>query len=100
AQLDLQTFGDTVTFGAILGFLATIFAGWLGGVLAPEHALRMAPLTTTVLPAERVSAGEVVLEERRVERRPHFRLLPSMGRKGGEQAETTKEEVRETRVER
>jgi len=100
AQLDVRSFGDTVTFGAILGFLATIFAGWLGGLLAPDHALAMAPVTTTMLPAERVSAGEVVLEERRVERRPHFRLLPAMGRKGGEQADATVKEVRETRVER
>ena len=100
AQLDLRTFGDTVTFGAILGFLATIFAGWLGGVLAPSHALAAAPVSTTVLPAERMSAGEYVLEPQRVERRPHFRLLPAIGRKGGQEAATTKEEVRETRVER
>jgi hypothetical protein len=97
AQLDMRTFGDTVTFGAILGFLATIFAGWLGGVLAPEHALVVAPAATTVLPAERMTAGEVVVEEKRVERRPTFRLLPQMGRKGGERVETTKEEVRESR---
>lgn len=98
AQLDVRTLGDTVTFGAILGFLATIFSGWLGGVLAPEHKLAMAPVVTTVVPAERVS--EVVLEERKVERKPHFRLLPAMGRKGGESAETSTKEVRETRVER
>ena len=100
AQLDLRTFGDTVTFGAIIGFLATIFAGWLGGVLAPEHPLVALPAQTTVLPAESATAGEIVLEEKRVERRPQFRLLPAMGRKGGETAGTTKEEVRETRVER
>jgi hypothetical protein len=34
-QLDVRTIGDSLTFGAILGFLATIFAGWLGGLLAP-----------------------------------------------------------------
>jgi hypothetical protein len=100
AQLDLRSFGDTVTFGAILGFLATIFSGWLGGVLAPEHAFAMAPAATTVLPAERVSAGEVVLEQRDIQRRPRFRLLPAMGRKGGEPAEVTEKEVRETRIER
>jgi hypothetical protein len=99
-QLDLRTLGDTVTFGATTGFLATIFAGWLGGVLAPEHAVMTAPVTTTVVPAEQVAAGEVVLEERRVERRPRFRLLPAMGRKGGERATTAKEEVHETRTER
>jgi MFS family permease len=96
AQLDLRSLGDVITFGAIFGFLATIFAGWLGGVLAPEQAV-MATMATA-LPAQ--SVGEVVVSERRVERRPHFRFLPSMGRKGGESAETTDKEVRETRVQR
>src|SRR5256712_10859524 len=28
-DLDLYTFGDALTFGALLGFLASLFAGWL-----------------------------------------------------------------------
>ena len=100
AQLDMRTLGDTVTFGAILGFLATIFAGWLGGVLAPSHVMAAVPVTTTVVPAERVSAGEMVVKEQKIERRPTFRLLPSIGRKGGEPSTSVKEELRETRVER
>lgn len=95
AQLDLRTLGDTLTFGAILGFLATIFAGWLGGFLAPDqHAMPVA--TTTARPV----TSETVVSEERVERRaePRFRLLPAMGRKGGERVATTKEEIKETRV--
>jgi hypothetical protein len=100
SQLDLRNLGDTLTFGAILGFLATIFAGWLGGLLAPEHAFAPAPVMTTTVPAERVTAGELVVEEQRVERKPRFRLLPAAGRKGGEAVEKTETELRETRVSR
>jgi hypothetical protein len=96
AQLDLRTFGDTVTFGAILGFLATIFAGWLGGVLAPSRASE-APMRSVVAPSQ---GFEPLRPTPPAERRPTFRLLPSMGRKGGETSTKTKEEVTETRVER
>jgi MFS family permease len=91
-QLDVQTLGDTLTFGAILGFLATIFAGWLGGLLAPDRYV--IPVTATAIPAS--AAREVVVEERR--ERPRFRLLPALGRKGGERVERVEEEVHETRV--
>jgi hypothetical protein len=100
SQLDLRNLGDTVTFGAILGFLATIFAGWLGGLLAPEHMFAPVPVMTTTVPAQRVTAGELVVEEQRVERKPRFRLLPAAGRKGGETVEKSETEVRETRVSR
>lgn len=91
-DLQIQTLGDTLTFGAILGFLATIFAGWLGGLLAPDRY---------VTP---VTAGAPVVEDRVEERvqvreRPRFRLLPQIGRKGGERVEKERE-VRESRVER
>src|SRR5678815_1152036 len=36
-DLNLYALGDALTFGAILGFLAAIFGGWLGGLLAPSH---------------------------------------------------------------
>ena len=52
--------GKTVTFGALLGFLASIFAGWLGGVLAPSHAVAATlPAAGTV---ERFEKREVVRE--------------------------------------
>jgi hypothetical protein len=97
-QLDVRSLGDTLTFGAILGFLATIFAGWLGGLLAPDRYV--VPVSATAVPA--ATAREVVVQEHRVERRerPRFRLLPTMGRKGGDRVERTDEEVRETRIER
>ncbi len=95
AQLDLRTLGDTVTFGAILGFLASIFAGWLGGVLAPSRASEaLAP--TPAAPSQDPKPHP----RSTVDRKPTFRLLPSMGRKGGEASGTPKDEVRETRVER
>src|SRR5712691_12424336 len=38
AGLNVDSLGNALTFGALLGFLAAIFGGWLGGVLAPAHA--------------------------------------------------------------
>jgi len=38
AGLNVDSFGNALTFGALLGFLAAIFGGWLGGVLAPSSA--------------------------------------------------------------
>ena len=37
SDLNVDSFGNALSFGAILGFLAAIFGGWLGGVLAPSH---------------------------------------------------------------
>ncbi len=101
-QLDLRVLGDTLTFGSILSFLATIFAGWLGGLLAPDVYGRVA---TPAVPSERVVEREVlpdrVVQERVVRReRPTFRLLPALGRKGGERSAAPQDEVTETRVER
>ncbi|MDE3192169.1 MAG: hypothetical protein KGN00_00655 [Chloroflexota bacterium] len=101
-QLDLRVLGDTLTFGSILSFLATIFAGWLGGLLAPDVYARVA---TPAVPSERVVEREVlpdrVVQERVVRReRPSFRLLPALGRKGGERVARSDDEVKETRIER
>lgn len=105
-QLDVRTLGDSLTFGAILGFLATIFAGWLGGLLAPA---RYAVPVATVPTSDVVSTGPMVgpavtaarerREEHRVERRPHYRVLPALGSKGGEREETVEREteIREIR---
>jgi hypothetical protein len=102
-QLDVRTLENTLTFGAVLGFLATIFAGWLGGLLAPD---RYAVQAVAIPSSDLISTGPMVGpavsaarerrgEEHRAERRPHYRVLPAMGSKGGEREETT---VRETEV--
>lgn len=91
--------GDAVTFAALIGFLAAIFAGWLGGLLAPSRRYARAVRTVPVAPVhtvesvrtvEQVDTAPVrpvdettVVRERRP-RRPAFRLLPSPGRKGGD----------------
>jgi hypothetical protein len=100
-QLDLRALGDTLTFGAILGFLATIFAGWLGGLLGVDRYARFAlPAASSERVVEREVLPDRVVKERVVQReRPAFRLLPALGRKGGERVEK-KEGVTETRVER
>lgn len=95
-QLDVRTIGDSLTFGAILGFLATIFAGWLGGLLAPDrYAVMTVPVSDVISTGPMVGPAVSAARERREERRPHYRVLPAMGRKGGEREETT---VRETEV--
>jgi len=77
---------ETFAFGGALGLLIAIFAAWLGGVLAPDHAV-----ATTSAPAP-VTAGPIV-EARRVTStearrpRPRYRLLPSIGRKGGDRVD-------------
>ncbi|HKY50710.1 MAG TPA: hypothetical protein VJP45_05590 [Candidatus Limnocylindria bacterium] len=82
-DLNLYALGDALTFGAILGFLAAIFGGWLGGLLAPSHAVavpapvRRAPVAPVVRTTER---REVVSERPR-------RILPVFGQKGGERSE-------------
>lgn len=109
-DLNINSLGNAVSFGAILGFLAAIFGGWLGGVLAPTQpalvssasALPATPRTTR----DRVLGGKVVEREPvRVERdretvreRPR-RMLPAFGRKGGEPVEPV-ERVRETETTR
>jgi MFS family permease len=93
AGLSLDSLGNALTFGALLGFLAAIFGGWLGGVLAPAHAevhVR-APYPAREagpVPGRTVGVGPVgsriEKQETVTRRRP---LLPAFGRKGGERAE-------------
>lgn len=78
------TAGDALTFGAILGFLATIFAGWLGGLLAPDRLPAVARLAEP--PVQTVAETTTVVRER-VAPRQRFRLLPSAARKGGERVD-------------
>jgi hypothetical protein len=94
-DLNLYALGDALTFGAILGFLAAIFGGWLGGLLAPTRVVapvapvRPVPVRAPVM-ARTTERREVVTERPR-------RILPALGRKGGEGVET--DETRTTYVE-
>lgn len=101
-QLDLRVLGDTLTFGSLLGFLATIFAGWLGGLLAPDLQARFAvPAMSSERIVEREVLPDQVVRERVVRReRPTFRLLPTLGRKGGDRASAGTEPKDGTRIER
>jgi MFS family permease len=93
-DLNVDSFGNALTFGALIGFLAAIFAGWLGGVLAPSHAVSSAPYPARPVVAgpvpERTTRREVVRE-----RRP---LLPAFGKKGGERVVERREEVVDSRT--
>ena len=99
-DLNIDSLGNAVSFGAILGFLAAIFGGWLGGVLAPSQAVvATAPAVAPVRPAP--IATEPVRTEQKREVVRQGRMLPSFGRKGGERVEEHhKDEVRTTKVER
>ncbi|HEY8656595.1 MAG TPA: YrzE family protein [Candidatus Limnocylindria bacterium] len=94
---------DALAFGGLLGMLIAIFAAWLGGLLAPTRI----PVVTTAPPTPVVVAEPVqsppspqsplsplspdAVPAERVQRRPagrrSFRLLPAVGRKGGERVE-------------
>jgi hypothetical protein len=92
-DLNLYALGDALTFGAILGFLAAIFGGWLGGLLAPSHvvaAVAPVPVRTPAPIARTTTERREVVSER-----PR-RILPAFGRKGGERMET--DEVHTRRV--
>lgn len=83
---------DALAFGWLLGMLIAIFTAWLGGLLAPTGTFAVAT-AHPVSPAEPVRPVVVTDPVRsesvaRTERRP-FRLLPSIGRKGGERATRT-----------
>jgi len=84
-DLNVASLGDALSFGAILGFLAAIFGGWLGGLLAPSHSvLAMTPAA----PAMSRPPAPVVRNDRQVvEARSRPTLLPVFGRKGGERVE-------------
>ena len=77
---------ETFAFGGALGILIAIFAGWLGGLLAPSRI-------GTVVTSAAVPVAEPVVEEPAVttsevqQPRERYRLLPSPGQKGGERAD-------------
>ncbi len=95
-DLNLYALGDALTFGAILGFLAAIFGGWLGGLLAPSHVVSVVAPVRPV-PVRTPMTVSRTTERREVTERPR-RILPAFGRKGGDRVE--KDEVRTTREDR
>jgi hypothetical protein len=106
--------GNALTFAALLGFLAAILGGWVGGLLAPshavvpaaapyyaptagpvpEHTVRGEPVGTDRRPMPR--EGRLVREREVVRERPSF--LPSFGRKGGERSVEERERRDDDRV--
>src|SRR2546423_1409523 len=104
--LNIDSLGNALTFGALLGFLAAILGGWLGGVLAPSHPIPVAaPYVAREagpVPGRTVGVGPVgsrSVKREAVIRRPP--LVPGFGRKGGErtQGQRVVEERRESDVE-
>ena len=95
-DLNLYALGDALTFGAILGFLAAIFGGWLGGLLAPSHVVSVVAPVRPVLVRTPTTVSRTT-ERHEVTERPR-RILPAFGRKGGDRVE--KDEVLTTREDR
>ena len=92
-NVNADSVGNALSFGAILGFLAAIFGGWLGGLLAPSHVVAavapaaVAPVATTrIPPLTRTRTARTVVEDR-----PRGGLVPAYGRKGGERVEESME---------
>lgn len=96
-DLNIDSLGNAVSFGAILGFLAAIFGGWLGGVLAPSQAV-----VATAAPIAAARTAPVATESARTEHTREAvrqgRMLPGFGRKGGERVGGHKDEVRTTKL--
>ena len=97
-DLNVYALGDALTFGAVLGFLAAIFGGWLGGLLAPSHVVG------AVAPARAIPAGAPTTPARTTERREDAterprHILPAFGQKGGDRIEkNAMRTMREDRV--
>jgi|GEM_PF-1574618 len=97
-SINADSVSNALSFGAILGFLAAIFGGWLGGLLAPSHLVAaVAPVVTpapAVVPVDQtVPVRETRTERTVVEDRPRGGLIPAYGRKGGERVEEQVDEV-------
>jgi hypothetical protein len=102
--LNVDSLGNALTFGALLGFLSAIFGGWLGGVMAPSQVPVAAPYVAREagpVPGRSVGVGPVGSRTARREaviRRPP--VVPAFGRKGGDrvQEERVVEERRESDI--
>ena len=104
AGLNVDSLGNALTFGALLGFLAAILGGWLGGLLAPSHAVAAPYVGREAGPVAGRSVGVGPAGSRTVKREAVIRrppLIPGFGRKGGEplQEEPVVEERRVSDVE-
>ena len=84
-DLNVDSIGNALSFGAVLGFLAAIFGGWLGGLLAPSQPAFVAA------PAGR--PAPMVRDRRVVEQQRQRTVIPAYGRKGGERIEETERVV-------
>lgn len=101
--VSLFTSVETFAFGGALGLLIAIFAAWLGGLLAPSRIMAPVPVTPAVVPVAPATATPVVEERTTTETvrpRGRYRLLPSVGRKGGERVDAVEVVDRTDRVER
>lgn len=78
--ITLYRTAETFAFGGALALLLAIFAGWLGGLLAP-----------TVTRPEMAAAEQREVRREASRPRERFRLFPQAGRKGGERADESKE---------
>ncbi|HYU82454.1 MAG TPA: hypothetical protein VFA31_06925 [Candidatus Polarisedimenticolia bacterium] len=102
--LNVDSLGNALTFGALVGFLAAILGGWLGGLLAPSHRVVAAPYLAREsgpVPGRSVGVGPVgtrTVKREAVIRRPP--IVPAFGRKGGERLEEERvvEERRESDI--
>jgi MFS family permease len=78
---------ETFAFGGALALLIAVFAGWLGGLLAPARIGAVVP-SAAVMETEPAVVEERTVTTTELQRpRERFRLLPSAGRKGGERVE-------------
>jgi len=91
--LGVTLFGsaETFAFGGALSILMAIFAGWLGGLLAPTRIPAVVPAAIPATTGPVVAHETTTTTEVRRPRTGRYRLLPSVGRKGGERAEEPEE---------
>jgi len=78
---------ETFAFGGALSILIAIFAAWVGGLMAPT---RIAAVVPPAIPAT-VPATEKPVAKPAPVGRHSYRLLPSVGRKGGERYDEPEE---------
>ena len=90
-DLNLYALGDALTFGAILGFLAAIFGGWLGGLLAPSHVVAIASVRPVPV---RTPTTARDTERREVATGRPRRILPAFGQMGGERVRKNEVQIR------
>ncbi len=98
--VSLYQSADTFAFGGVLGVLIAIFAGWLGGLLAPSR-VTTAVAATTVPDAAATEVEERTVSSSEIHRpRERYRLLPSPGLTGGEDIENVPDADDAAEVER